>query len=314
MNRCDYCLENLSAYLDRELSEHEMKAIEMHLEQCDSCTLEFNILKTIVSTCSELLEELPEGYSSSLHTKLEKAKEEKIKNDKRTRIRMFSQIAAGFIIVITLGIVVRTGFFDNRMMMMKNESTSDAAPMAISAGRSEQRVTSAATPSDSLKMQKSFEASDISISEDESKTDLDKTENYDSGFVENKDNEDIGVTAFFAEDVSKMQSSYVRDEDYDTVVTITVEDVGSAIESIMAIDEKFTQSDVNNKVQLEDSIYAYRGGTRNDPVELKLIYVETDIWQSFLAEMELIFPNIQIDSVPSQEEQQYVRIIIQKEK
>ena len=77
MNRCDYCLENLSAYLDRELSEHEMKAIEMHLEQCDSCTLEFNILKTIVSTCSELLEELPEGYSSSLHTKLEKAKEEK---------------------------------------------------------------------------------------------------------------------------------------------------------------------------------------------------------------------------------------------
>ena len=32
-----------------------------------------------------------------------------------------------------------------------------------------------------------------------------------------------------------MQSSYVRDEDYDTVVTITVEDVGSAIGSIMAM-------------------------------------------------------------------------------
>lgn len=325
---CDYCLENLSAYLDLEMSECEIKEIEIHLKQCDSCALELNILKTIVSTCSELLEELPEGYGSSLHTKLERAKEENFKKDKRTNIRMFSQIAAGFLIVTALGIVVRVGFFDNRIMK-KATSSPESAPMSVAAGSGEQRIATsgldaasdeaenvagdASEQSGFLMMKRTFDDTDNGKSQGKSDGDAEVNKIADDS-KEGSVNQDTEAMLYWEADLDEGSGNYNRAEDYDTVVTITVEDVGGAMESIIAIDKNLEQYSTNNVVHLEDSIHAYRGGIRKEPVELKLVYVELDVWQSFLAEMELIFPDIQIDSVPSEGDKQYVRIIIQKEK
>ena len=66
MNRCDEYLDLLSSYLDGELPEDERKSVEQHLNECKACAAEYELLKQIVSTCSELEEDLPENFDASL--------------------------------------------------------------------------------------------------------------------------------------------------------------------------------------------------------------------------------------------------------
>lgn len=303
MNRCDFYLENLSSYLDRELSEDEMKNIEEHLKECNSCAIEFDLLKTIVSTCSELEEELPDGFSSSLHTRLEKAREDMLAKRNKTRsIKLFSQIAAAFLLVITLGISMRLGLFDNRYST-KNSTASDPAPMA--AGQD--------APEVNLKM-KSFGVMGSKMAEgveevDDAGSGSLSSQSIQSDALDNASNKKDSEVIYFSEAVTGLSDA----EDYTTQVTIVVDDIGKAIESIMAIDEKLGKSRETNMAYLENSFCAYRG-TRNDTVELKLIYASENEQQSFLTEMQSAFTNIQVEWVSSEEQQEYIRVIIEKKK
>ena len=69
----------------------------------------------------------------------------------------------------------------------------------------------------------------------------------------------------------------------------------------------------------QDSINVYRGScTGKNSVELKLVYINEKTQQSFLEEIQLAFSNIQVESVPSEDEkedeQEYIKIIIEKKK
>lgn len=70
--KCRECLENLDLYIDGELSEAEKKAVENHIEECESCKAEFEALSGIIAGLQSLEgEPLPEGFDESLREKLE---------------------------------------------------------------------------------------------------------------------------------------------------------------------------------------------------------------------------------------------------
>jgi len=50
---CDYVLENLSAYLDKELNKDELITISEHLMECRSCRRDYNDLKKLSYTIRE---------------------------------------------------------------------------------------------------------------------------------------------------------------------------------------------------------------------------------------------------------------------
>lgn len=304
MIRCDHCLENLSSYLDQVLPENEMNDIEKHLKNCSSCAEEYEILKTIVSTCSELEEELPDDFTSSLHTRLEKARDDMVAERNRTgKLKLFSQIAAGFIIVITLGFAIRFGFFGNGQKL-DNNAASDAAPLAA-AGRKSFSVN--------IDAGSSVTAEEPEGGSEESFASQSIQEKADIAGEQSGEN----VKMFFAEKICDGES-------YDTRVTIVVDDIGKAIESIMAIDEKLGESSDNNMTYLNDYKACRGSSTRNGSVELKLVFNGESVMQSFLEEIKAAFPEVQVESVPSDEgqeskkeqedEQEYIRIIIEKKK
>lgn len=307
MNRCEYYLENLSYYLDGEMSESEMKDIEEHLKVCDSCAREFNILKTIVSTCSELEEELPDGFGSSLHTRLEKAREDMLAARNRTgKIKLFTQIAAGFVIVVTLGFAIRSGFFGNRLLS-GNGTTSEVVPMALSPSTTQFSDLKIFGNKDIEKE----EAAKKGAATEENFAIAQSSEGSDGVQVQN----DSRVILQFDDAVSKS----IGESEDDTEITIVVDDIDKAIESILAIDEKVEKSS-KGMAYLQESAPAIRGSARNNFVELKLVYTSEEYRQSFLDEMRSAFTDIQVEFIPSgdekeqEDEQKRIRIIIEKKK
>jgi len=314
MNRCEYCLENLSAYMDRELPEHEMKEIEEHLMKCASCSREFEILKTIVSACGELEEELPEGFISSLHERLEDARNDVFARKNKTgRIKLLTQIAAGFVIVVTLGFAMRFGLFDNKLIL-GNKTTSDAAPLA---GANPTVHFSASRKSDNMLIMSginsSGEAEEASEpAERDEKADDNRTEIQTAKQKDAKSPDDSGIELHFAEDIQRTTES--EEYDYDTEIIIVVDDIDKAIDSIMAIDKKIG----NNNDYLRDYVRTFSDIEQTDSVELKLVYTSAEAQQIFLKEIKTAFTNIQVETALSENEKEdrneYIKVIIEKEK
>jgi len=317
MNRCEYCLENLSAYIDGELPENEMKGIEQHIMECPSCSREYEILAAIVSACGELEEELPDGFVSSLHARLEEARNEVLsKNSKIGRIRLFAQIAASFAIVIMLGFAVRMGIFDNKPILGA-KSTQDMAPLA-GAPPTAQYITPHES-SDSTAMKFGISSANKNA---ESITMADPTEGISSAEIpdsspgEKQGTEDADVSFYFSNRADLLDGEQVNN--YDTEIVIVVEDINEALESIIAIDKKVGKSRENNTDYLQE--YArkikFRSNERINSVELKLVYTSEKIQQSFLEEVRSTFTNIQVESISPEnkvkEEREYIRVIIEK--
>src|SRR2546426_9142537 len=57
-NRHQRHRNNLSAYVDRQLSTREMEGLEAHLEACDTCRLELAGLRTLAAA----IRDLPQAY------------------------------------------------------------------------------------------------------------------------------------------------------------------------------------------------------------------------------------------------------------
>lgn len=315
MNRCEYCKENLSAYLDGEMPENERNNLEEHLRECASCSRELEILRAIVTACGELEEELPDGFDSSLRVRLEEARKEILaERDKKVKVKLFSQIAAGFLIVITLGVAVRFGFFSDKSMPEQN-TESEMAPMA------------AGPTSVEFLVPESSEDASVSIGVNSAeKTGSDSAKKQDFAYnksmkVQNdaaegdQEPKDGKVALQFNESVVKPKT---EEYDYDTEIVIVVDDIDKAIKSIMEIDEKIGMSRENNSAYLMDSINACRGNRPNGYVELKLVYSSEEAQRSFVEEMKSTFSDIQVESVPpdskAKDETECIKIIIEKKK
>ncbi|MCT4619874.1 MAG: DUF4349 domain-containing protein [Marinisporobacter sp.] len=111
--KCTQMEEMISLYIDDLLDEHTKNMIDKHLEECEECKSEYEALIKQIRLCNELpMIDLPEEFETDLHEALLKVNEEKqilndtikeaipIKKGKRFNWKIFSSIAAIFIILI----------------------------------------------------------------------------------------------------------------------------------------------------------------------------------------------------------------------
>ena len=69
--RCEQARQLMNAYVDREINDQELNKLNVHLDSCESCTVEFEELKYMVQLMGEIdLKELPLGFEEELHEKL----------------------------------------------------------------------------------------------------------------------------------------------------------------------------------------------------------------------------------------------------
>ena len=115
----------------------------------------------------------------------------------------------------------------------------------------------------------------------------------------------------FSESVA-LTASMARVEGQDTLVRIRVTDIGKSIDSILAIQEKLGDKANDNHLNLQNAKELY-GGSDGGSVELKLVYSNDQLWQEFLSDMQGIFPDMQVESVPAQEEQEFIRVVVEKQ-
>lgn len=312
MNRCDQCMENLSSYIDGELSIDQAEIIEAHLKECDSCANEHAVLKAIISACSELEEELPEGFETSLHKRLEKAKEEaQAKRNAVGKIRLYSQIAAGFVVIIAFGFVVRSGLFNASKLSGNAQARDMAAPRSATEAKAEEEsmvlfnTAMKAMPSetpDSLEGDEAMKGIGRGFSDD-----------LQDSSAETASETTGQLSVALA--VPNYAGSYMI-EGNDTVVRIKTEDIGKAYKSILTIDQKLHSSNEHEETVITGIGFTdmeFTEASINEPVELKLFYQDDDKWQEFLGEMQSVFPGMEVESAPAAEEQEYIRIFIVKE-
>jgi len=308
MNSCDLCLENLSAFLDGELSEADKQSFEQHIQTCEACAAELAMMKAILSSASELEEELPEGFEASLHKRLEAAVEEAAaKKNRVVKIRMFSQIAAGFVVVIALGLVIRSGLF-----MQKNSDLAQS-PMMATGSAGGQMAASEATNSmtEEIPQPPSAQADMPSATAMKSMAapsgpdrmmddGLQKTE--EKIVIESQ--ESMYSMAFTGASLDRM-------EGYDTFIRIQAADISKALDSIIAIEKKLDNGGETNRDNLESSKQKY-ADAMDQPVEIKIYYSNDELWQQFLAEMQGVFPDMVVESAEALEDQQFIRVVIEK--
>jgi len=293
MIKCEQCLECLSAYVDGELPEDEMKELDIHLNECSACSKELELLKAIVSVCQDLTEELPESFETSLHKRLEEAKEDlQVKKGKVFNLRLISQIAAGFILVITLGVFIRLDLGK----VSKNQAAEDSAEklkiadmntsLAMSSRNGDGARSAPQSPSVTI-----AGAQGLNKLDEETKEATENKASYSLLFTERED------------------ISYQRVEGQDTQVRIEVKDISGAIKSIMIIEEKISGNSDENKNNLQEMMTDF-GGTQEGLVQMELYYPNDEIWHTFLSELQIVFPNMVIESVPAADERERIRIIL----
>lgn len=67
MDECKHLCDQLSDYLDREVSEEECRLIEEHLDACPPCSLAYESLKIAVALCGKAIpDDLPENARAQL--------------------------------------------------------------------------------------------------------------------------------------------------------------------------------------------------------------------------------------------------------
>jgi hypothetical protein len=70
--QCRYVWEHISEYIDQRLDAKTLADIEAHLENCEVCSAILDSTRNIlVLTADNRTYELPLGYSSRLHQRLE---------------------------------------------------------------------------------------------------------------------------------------------------------------------------------------------------------------------------------------------------
>ena len=69
---CRYVWEHISEYIDQQVDPQALADIEAHLENCEVCSAILDSTRNIlVLTADNRTYELPLGYSSRLHQRLE---------------------------------------------------------------------------------------------------------------------------------------------------------------------------------------------------------------------------------------------------
>ncbi|WMJ78944.1 MULTISPECIES: DUF4349 domain-containing protein [unclassified Sedimentibacter] len=133
---CNEVRDNLSLYIDNELSEEEKKLMDEHLDNCPECRSELEDYRKLIQMLNELPdEEPPAGYCDRLHKKLMKAASEDIEATKTSDIQevyskrsgkfkwmKYGSLAAAFVLVLLV-----YSLNNARMGKSSNEMSYDTA-------------------------------------------------------------------------------------------------------------------------------------------------------------------------------------------
>ncbi len=94
---CREFADNISSYIDNEMTEIEKKEFELHILECNNCRQEYeDMIKILKNIKNQEQVDLPDNYRLELRRKLKEA----AKEEKRINWRVISSIAAGLIIMI----------------------------------------------------------------------------------------------------------------------------------------------------------------------------------------------------------------------
>lgn len=138
--KCKEVQENLSFYLDQELSEEELLLVQSHLDSCSVCREELAALQETVSLLSSLEEvNPPASFRRELYAKLEKSivQETEVKKKRlfghglRAKLTALRQHAAFYPVAISLVllIIIVPVFFDVRIGSNFNKDASSKQEM-----------------------------------------------------------------------------------------------------------------------------------------------------------------------------------------
>ena len=143
---CGKAFEMMSLYIDEELNKEEQEKLFEHINSCDYCKQEFNLIKDLVGKLKE--EEflpLPDGYHQELMAKVNDLKIENVsfgKSDIKNKRnwKKYGSIAAAGLLVVVVGAAASSinfgGYSQNETStapMEKSEAYSETAqmPMAV---------------------------------------------------------------------------------------------------------------------------------------------------------------------------------------
>lgn len=69
--RCEQAKQLMNAFVDQEINDQELSKLNLHLDSCESCTVEFEEIKYMIQLMGEIdLKELPLAFEEELHEKL----------------------------------------------------------------------------------------------------------------------------------------------------------------------------------------------------------------------------------------------------
>ncbi|MEA5083732.1 MAG: DUF4349 domain-containing protein [Lachnospiraceae bacterium] len=128
---CDKAFEMMSLYIDEELNKEEQEKLFEHINDCDYCKEEFDLLKDLVGKLKkEEFLPLPEGYHEELMAKVNDSKiqnlsfwKSNIKN--KPNWKKYGSIAAAGLLVFVVGAAASSMNFDRY-----SQSETATAPMA----------------------------------------------------------------------------------------------------------------------------------------------------------------------------------------
>lgn len=136
---CDKAFEMMSLYIDEELNKEEQEKLFEHINDCDYCKEEFDLLKALVGKLKkEEFLPLPEGFHEELMVKVNDSKiqnisfwKSNIKN--KPNWKKYGSIAAAGLLVFAVGAAASSMNFGS----YSSQNDAATAPMAKSEAYSE---------------------------------------------------------------------------------------------------------------------------------------------------------------------------------
>lgn len=119
----------MSLYIDNKLSKKEKSDFEKHIQNCTECSEELEIMKKMLDDVSSLDcdKELPSNYHQNLMSKIEELPKKEQRKNKKTGYKLYSRVAAAFVIVVIFGII---GISNLNLLNNVSQEKSSAPEMA----------------------------------------------------------------------------------------------------------------------------------------------------------------------------------------
>ncbi|RKD33169.1 zf-HC2 domain-containing protein [Thermohalobacter berrensis] len=161
---CKEFNENLSLYIDNELTMEKKEDFEAHLQHCQQCKKEYESMKLIVESLGSFKQvELPKNYKSELRRKLKNQRSRRTDNKKKINWRLYSALAACILIfIVSFGIISDNFIIQNQQNEMVQESLprenikiqSDNTQIAQEAETNDMKITALEEPTKTKKSPK----------------------------------------------------------------------------------------------------------------------------------------------------------------